>query len=189
MIYEENVRKGKRWMPVYGFEDKYTVCEDGRIWSRRNQIILKNRPNKGYLCVSLGISRDCRSNVSIHRIVAKAFIPNPENKPTVNHKDGNKLNNCVENLEWATIKEQQQHAVKIGITDNAGDNNNNRKLDSIVVDEIRLRANKLGEHGRSIWADLLSRGYIVKYCCIWRVITFKSWNHINSTKTNRNELF
>lgn len=52
---------------------------------------------------------------SIHRLVAQAFIPNPENKKTVNHKDGNKLNNCIDNLEWATEKENQQHKWKNGL--------------------------------------------------------------------------
>lgn len=49
---------------------------------------------------------------NIHREVAKAFLPNPENFPTVNHKDGNKHNNCADNLEWMSMKDQMEHAVK-----------------------------------------------------------------------------
>lgn len=56
-------------------------------------------------------------NFYIHREVAKAFVPNPDNKPSVNHIDGNKHNNCATNLEWATNSEQMQHAVKTGLTD------------------------------------------------------------------------
>lgn len=67
--------------------------------------------HNGYLCVCVKHSKWYK----VHRLVALMFIPNPDNKPTVNHKDGNKQNNHVTNLEWATNTEQMQHANRLGI--------------------------------------------------------------------------
>jgi hypothetical protein len=69
---------------------------------------------RGYLVIGLMINDKQRMH-KIHRLVSNAFIENPENKPQVNHIDGNKLNNCISNLEWATQKENIQHAYKNGL--------------------------------------------------------------------------
>lgn len=76
----------------------------------------------GYLFVGLS-KNGIPYPKDVHRIVATHFIPNPENKKCVNHKDGNKLNNCVDNLEWCTYSENITHAMKNGLTKlNGGDN-------------------------------------------------------------------
>jgi hypothetical protein len=86
----------------------YTITENGEIINNKNGKKLKPQPNgKGYLRVSIGGKLQF-----IHRLVAEKYIPNPENKPQVNHKDGNKLNNSVDNLEWVSNMENRQHAVK-----------------------------------------------------------------------------
>lgn len=72
------------------------------------------KDNKGYLRVRLYIEGR-RPTIKVHRAVAKAFIPNPENKPEVNHKDGNKENNRVDNLEWSTPGENTAHAYNTGL--------------------------------------------------------------------------
>lgn len=83
----------------------YYIHPDGRIYSKYTYMLLKPRENT-YMYVRLN-----KVNMAIHRLVAQHFIPNPENKPFVNHKDGNKLNNHVNNLEWTTIAENNQHAI------------------------------------------------------------------------------
>lgn len=107
----------EEWRDVVGYENLYKVSNFGRVKSfcERLQRILSPCPNKkGYYMVHL--HKDGRKkNFSIHTLVARAFIPNPENKLTVNHKNGDKTNNSVENLEWATQKENQNHAVRTGL--------------------------------------------------------------------------
>jgi HNH endonuclease/NUMOD4 motif len=89
----------------------YLVSDCGKIFSKRlGRTLPFQTNNDGYLKVTLRLGKNYRKTYSVHRLVALAFIPNLLNKDTVNHKDGNKLNNNVNNLEWATRSEQTQHA-------------------------------------------------------------------------------
>lgn len=94
---------------IMGFPNYY-VTKDGHIWSGWcGRYISEILTENGYRRVVL--SKNNKShNFLVHRLVAEAFIPNPENKPCVNHKDLNRENNCVENLEWVTYKENNNYA-------------------------------------------------------------------------------
>lgn len=95
---------------------------------KKGRVLKKFESVKGYLQTSLS-KETKRFNTGIHRVVAIAFIPNPENKPQVNHINGIKTDNRVENLEWCTNKENQIHAVKTGLCNpNYGDKHHNSKL-------------------------------------------------------------
>ncbi len=114
-----------RWSDVVGHRNQYEVSSCGRIRSKDRAGIngrkLKAREIKqrvtrdGYYTVSLGATQVEQKQCVVHRLVAIAFIPNPENKPQVNHKDGDKLNNSVDNLEWCTASENMIHAHKTGL--------------------------------------------------------------------------
>jgi hypothetical protein len=113
----------EEWKDVIGFEGLYKVSNLGRVKSlpRKNQkteMILKDRPNTKPNHTSynrVAFRKDGKSfDRLVHRIVAFAFIPNPENKPHINHIDNNGMNNRVDNLEWVNRKENQQHSVKQG---------------------------------------------------------------------------
>lgn len=93
------------WKGVKGYEGLYEVSDTGLVKSlfRYKKILKPNKMNTGYLSVEL-FKNGTSKRMSIHRLVAEAFIPNPNNYPQVNHKDENKQNNNVENLEWCTAK-------------------------------------------------------------------------------------
>ena len=97
------------WKPVPGYEGYYAVSDKGTIYSLRKERELKPKVDRyGYEVVTLTVYGHSKC-FTVHRLVALAFIPNPYNKPTVNHKDENKRNNIVSNLEWATVKENDNH--------------------------------------------------------------------------------
>ncbi|WP_242227195.1 NUMOD4 domain-containing protein [Bacillus cereus group sp. BfR-BA-01315] len=103
------------WKDIEGYEGYYQVSNTGKIKNKRNSRIRKNCLTKyGYLNVQLLISGKDKT-FQVHRLVAQAFIPNPNNKTQVNHIDGNKLNNNIDNLEWVTPKENMKHAWDIGL--------------------------------------------------------------------------
>ena len=121
------------WLPVKDYEDTYEVSNKGNIRSIQRRILhsalgynqraelLHNfrSDDTRYVCFGLWRNGKCKQK-GLHRIVAEAFIPNPENKPFVNHKDGNKRNNCVSNLEWVTAAENNDHAVRTGLNPRTG---------------------------------------------------------------------
>ena len=91
-------------------EEKYYISSKGSLKNIQTDKILKMTNKYGdYFSVVLYLNEK-RKSTRIHRLVAEAFIPNPDNKPQVNHIDGNKQNNCVENLEWVTAKQNLEHA-------------------------------------------------------------------------------
>lgn len=103
------------WKAIPGYGDKYEVSNLGAVRNKNTkQVKTQNIDKHGYARANLKTGRKAEHKF-IHRLVAGAFIDNPSNKPQVNHKDGNKLNNSVCNLEWATGSENMTHAVLNGL--------------------------------------------------------------------------
>ena len=116
------------------------VSTDGMVKRANTGKILAQKLDKdNYLSVHLSMGgRGNTRQVFVHRLVAEAFIPNPENKPLVKHIDGNPINNCVENLKWVTPKENVAHSIKLGLKNNDhGSLSCNSKLSSNEISYCR----------------------------------------------------
>ena len=173
------------WEEVYGYESYYKVSNLGRIRSlikgRKNGCILQQSSTKqGYKRIKLS-NKIASKSYLVHRIVAIAFIPNPDNKETINHKDGNKQNNNISNLEWATQSENNKHAFKTGLKSftykNMIASTKGRKLSENQVENIRNKSHD----GYSI-SDL-SKMFFVSKSQICRIINKKSRIPIKQLKS------
>lgn len=134
------------WKDIEGFNGFYKVSDCGNVKSlggtcgtviRKEKIRKTSLTKDGYVKVRLSRNGNDKT-VRVHRLVAEAFIPNPLKKETVNHIDGNKQNNNVDNLEWADRSEQMYHAYKHNLKNPmAGTKNSNSKLTLEQVQQIR----------------------------------------------------
>lgn len=168
----------EEWRPIADYEG-YLISNFGRVKSfkKGNEIILAMWSNKdGYLCVNFWKDGK-RHNIKVHRIVAMTFINNPDNLPEVNHKDGNKANNFVENLEWTTRAQNIRHAFDTGLSAPlCGERNGRHKLTQSDVDEIRKTYIK---GSRVFGSRALAKKYGVTNKVICDIINNKKWK-INS---------
>ena len=177
------------WKDVPGFEGFYQVSNIGRVRSldrvkcdgiRMKGRIMKSRLDScGYEMV--GLSKDgSHKSQSVHRLVAMAFIPNPDLLPQVNHIDEVRNHNTVDNLEWCTVLYNQNYGNrKLRSSESSkGENNSRHKLTEKQVIEIRSTYIP----SDSIYGKRpLSKRYGVTYECITRIVTGQSWKHILPT--------
>lgn len=115
----------EEWRPVVGYEGLYEVSNTGQVRSldmyvkcrygnyrlHKGKVLSPVKDKKGYLKVVLCCNGKCKT-IKVHRLIAQAFLLNPDNLPQVNHKDEDKTNNCVENLEWCTAKYNNNYGTR-----------------------------------------------------------------------------
>ena len=127
--------------------DRYRRCKIGyRI--HYGKVLKVHTDRDGYKYVHIKMCANRGTTKKLHRLIAQAFIPNLENKPTINHKNGIKGDNRIENLEWATHKEQSEHARRNGLLVNHGEFSTSSKLttkDVLAIRESKLSLTKLAK--------------------------------------------
>ncbi len=150
----------------------YFVSEDGGIF-RDGKELSTSLTNKGYkdACMYLNSKR---KHLSIHRAVAILYVPNPDNKPQVNHIDGNKLNNHYSNLEWVSNRENKDHALENGLYAKGTDMPNS----VLTEDDIKyIRENYIPKHPQ-FGGEALSKKFGVRSPQISRIVNNKRWKHL-----------
>ena len=157
------------------FAGRYEVSDKGNVWSTRGKgrMLRPCKKENGYLEVKLQAEGKIVSML-VHRLVALAFIPNPDNKPHVNHKNGNKEDNSVPNLEWSTSQENIEHAFANGLS-SVGEGHGKSNYTNAQIVEVK---------------KLLSQGYsctkVAKMTGVSRKVVYdvsygRTWSHLDIT--------
>ena len=181
------------WKQISGYEGLYEVSSFGNVrsldrevptsnrWGTvsvkclKGRILKKKTMTSGYFLVSLCKDSSIQDG-SIHRLVGKAFIPNPKNLPCINHKDGNRLNNYAKNLEWSTHKENTAHAITMGLIHHyKGSDSNFAKLTEQQVYEI-IGMLSCGVKQRSI-----AKLFNLSEACISNIKRGRTWAHLKES--------
>jgi hypothetical protein len=150
----------------------HLINKNGIVYnSKTGNYIKPNLGRRGYFTISLCINGVCKTK-TLHRIIANCFIPNQDNKPEVNHKNGIKTDNRIDNLEWVTHKENLAYAYELNLINNTGENNKISILKDIQVLEIRDKYNK------GVKTSVLSELYNVSKSTINYVTARRNWKHI-----------
>ena len=137
------------WLDILGFEN-YMISNKGRVWSKTRvikgaynsrrlkigQIIPFHKGDRGYYIINLTSKNGKKKTKYKHRLVAEAFIPNPLNKPQVNHINGDKLNSDIDNLEWCTASENCLHAIETSLY-------SRQKIDKISYKKRKLTSSQV----------------------------------------------
>lgn len=173
------------WRDVVGFEGQYEVSRDGRVrrvaremtrangWPYRMKEIELAQVNsaRGYKLVGLKVARKTNRTFLVHRLVAQAFVDNPQGYPDVNHLDLDKLNNHASNLEWCTKAQNTQHATRGGRFHGRTNPNARFKLQPEQVDEIHARL------ARGEYQDDIAAAYGVSQALISMIKRGQAWTH------------
>ncbi len=176
------------WKDIPRYEEMYQVSTQGVVkalgrlinltthsYYKKEKLLTQFPDGRGYLHVKLYDGSGNPKSWTTHRLVALTYIPNLENKPQVNHIDGNKLNNNIDNLEWCTNEENMSHLASLRRTRPSiqGENSKFSKTTTETVLNIRKDRDELNVSMKN-----LSLKYNVTIGNVWNIIYRKSWKHV-----------
>lgn len=160
----------ERWKPISGFENFYEISNIGAVKSLYYNRLLKPMIDRyGYLYVNLSKNGSYKSK-KIHRLVISSF--SGESIKQVNHKDGNKLNNQLNNLEYCTCRENVQHAIQNGLINNKGKHHHFAKIKEEDVIEIR------DKYKNGVSVAKLTKMYPISNSSIQDIVKNRHWKHL-----------
>lgn len=170
--------EGEIWKDIAGYEGLYQISNFGRVKSfnglwTKVKILKPSLRNNGYIFVTL-FKNGKTKMFYIHQLVARAFIPNPENKPTVNHKFGNRLDNYCESLEWVTFAENQQHAFDTGIQKRGAES----VFSKLTAEQVLYIRKNYKSYDINFSANALARKFGVSTATIYNIIHGKRYKNV-----------
>ena len=167
---------GEIWKDIFGYEGYYQISNFGRVKSfsyKKNRILVCSISRTGYIKYKLS-KNGILKYFSCHRLVALSFIINEENKPQINHKNGIKTDNSVDNLEWCTASQNTLHSFKTGLNiPTKGEKNGYSKLKDCDIPIIKKLCNDGNKY------EDIAKIYGVHKMQISRINRGKTWKHIN----------
>jgi len=159
------------WRKIIGFDGQYEISNLGNVRSN-NKLSTDGRFFKGKKLAVYNSGSYLRVSTlrkPVHRLIAESFIPNPENKPCINHKNGIKTDNRIENLEWCTYSENVIHAYQTGLMKRGSDNANS-KINQIDATRMRKMKEQDLSTNTIIWFFEVSKDIV------YSVLSKRSWN-------------
>lgn len=153
---------------------EYILYSNGDVYSKYFKKLLFQKPTNNISYKAFPLRDGARKMTYVHRLIAQAFIPNPDNLPEVNHKDGNKRNNHVDNLEWCTGNQNRKHARDTGLLINQvmGSKHKDARFTPLQIQVVR-EALTLGYIGFQI-----ARYFKVNRSTIYRIKTNEHWKQL-----------
>ena len=161
------------WKDVLGYEDRYKVSTKGNVYSKFKKDLMKPRINR-YGYYQLTLYGKGKLTHTVHRLIALSFLENPDKKETVNHKDCNKLNNNITNLEFMSFKENTQHAVENNRMKEHQDGSKNKMAKLTEKDVLQIRS----LISKKVKKRAIATAYKVTPSLITRIGKRKIWTHI-----------